>query len=209
MMRAKRATANEPDGRLIALRPTSRPLSAKNPPTANPPSVSTFGASGDTGSLPNPPSAQVWLTSTRNASTSRIRSNPGERESRNSSRVSAWREVGAAMVVVSPATCYPGGELRTLPSDGRVDAVPGHHDRVGGQREQRGVDRVDDRLEVATVELGVAGPARKQRVATEQQGSALHLEADRARRVAGIVDGLESQLAHLDHFGVVDEHVVT
>src|SRR4051794_15530377 len=168
MMRAKRATANESDGRRIALRPTRRPLSAKNPPTAKPPSVKTLGASGDTGSLPNPPSAQVWLTRTRNASTSRMRSNPGERESRNSSRVSAWRDVGAAIVVVSPATCYPGRQLWALPTDGRVDAVPRHHDGVGGQREQRRVDRVDDRLEITAVELGVAGSAWEQRVATEQ-----------------------------------------
>ena len=100
MMRMKRAAANGPEGRFMAERPTSRPLNAKKPPTANPPSVSTFGASGETGSGPNPPSAHVWLTSTRKASTSRTRSNPAERESRNSSRVSEWRDVGAAIVAV-------------------------------------------------------------------------------------------------------------
>ena len=52
------------------------------------------------------------------------------------------------------------------------------------------------------------GPAGEQRVAAEQHRRALDLEADRARRVPGVVDRVQAQAADLDHLGVVDEHVV-
>ena len=56
--------------------------------------------------------------------------------------------------------------------------------------------------------LRVAGPAREQRVAGEQQGSALHLEAHRARGVARRGDRVEAQPADLEHRLVLEDVVV-
>ena len=56
--------------------------------------------------------------------------------------------------------------------------------------------------------LVLPGPPGNSVSPLNSSGRALHLEADRACGVAGVVDRLESQVADLDDLGIVDEHVV-
>ncbi len=106
-----------------------------------------------------------------------------------------------------PAAVDPLLKMRALRADRGVVTVAGQHDGVGGKREQAGVDRLDDRSEVASLVLGGTGSAGEQRVAAEQERLVDDLEADRTRRVAGSGDRVELGPSDLDD-GVVFEEVV-
>ena len=108
-----------------------------------------------------------------------------------------------------PATLDPFGEMRSLGADGRVLAMARQHDGVGREGEEFGVDRVDNRGEVAPLKSRIAGATGKQSVAREQQRRALDMERNRSLCVPRIVDCAQSQTAYLDHLGVVDEYVVS
>src|SRR5436309_3338166 len=120
----------------------------------------------------------------------------------SSSGRSSYRRCGL------PAAVDPLLEVRLLVADRGVVAVTGHDDRVRRQGEQAVFDGTDDRGEVATLELGGAGTARKQGVAGEDDRRALDLEAHRAGRVARRVDGVQTQTPHFDDRLVLDDKVV-
>ena len=83
------------------------------------------------------------------------------------------------------------------------------HERVGGERpEQAVLDRVDERVEVAALERGVADPAGKERVAAEEHRLVGELEAHRSGGVAGCEHRVEAESADLDHVVVGEDLVV-
>ncbi len=67
---------------------------------------------------------------------------------------------------------------------------------------------LDDRGEVAALELGAPGPPGNSVSPVNSRGVPSTRERDRARRVAGVVDRVQPQPSDLDHLGVVEEHVV-
>ena len=70
------------------------------------------------------------------------------------------RVVGPLVVQehASPAPVDPLLQVGALGADRGVVAVAGHHDRVGGELGEQAVDRADDGVEVAALELVLPGP---------------------------------------------------
>ena len=66
--------------------------------------------------------------------------------------------------------------MRTLGSNRRIETVSWENDGVVGEGEEQLIDRGDDGVEISTFVLGGAWPAWKQRVASEEQRSALEME---------------------------------
>ena len=85
---------------------------------------------------------------------------------------------------------------------------PGSTIVSGGEGEELAVDRLDDRVEVAALEGGVARSAREEGVAAEEDRVPLEQEAHRTRGVAGGVHRVQPQPADVDHRLVLDHLVV-
>ena len=62
---------------------------------------------------------------------------------------------------------------------------------------------MNDGVKVATFKCCVSWTAWKQRVASKQQRSIRNRKRDGAFGVAWVVNGMQSQLAHFDHFGII------
>src|SRR3954454_18598431 len=110
--------------------------------------------------------------------------------------------------VMSPPSVHPLLEVRPLGADGGVEAVAREDEQVGGQREQPAVDRLDDLLEIAARQRGVAGAAGEQGVAAEEDGVTLEQERRGPRGVTGVVDGAQAEVADRDDLVVGDHEVV-
>src|SRR4051812_13463787 len=93
----------------------------------------------------------------------------------------------------SPSALDPLVEVRPLVAHGRIEAVAREHERLGWQREQTPVDRLDDLIEAGAFGRRVAGTAGKERVATQHHGVTDEAEAGGPARVAGRVDRPQRQ----------------
>ena len=65
---------------------------------------------------------------------------------------------GRSPTPISPAPVDPLLEVRALGADRGVEAVAGQHERVGREREQPAVDRLDDRSKSPPSNLVLPGP---------------------------------------------------
>src|SRR5262245_9217316 len=111
---------------------------------------------------------------------------------RSSSSAACTR--GAVTVVRLPTPLAPPAGGGALGADRAGGAVDGEREWVLRQREEAAVDRLDDLVEVAVLELRGAAAAGEQRVAAEQDRVPLEHEAGRAGGVAGRVDGAQPEV---------------
>jgi len=84
--------------------------------------------------------------------------------------------MAVADLVSLPAAIHPFLKVWTFGANRRVVAVAGEHDRVIGKREEQGVNRCDDGVEISTFILSCSRPAWEERVAGEEKGSAVEVE---------------------------------
>ena len=82
--------------------------------------------------------------------------------------------------------------------------MPGVYDGLVGQLEQLRPDRLHDEVLVAERATGGTRSTLEQGVAGEDAAEVVHIEADRARRMAGRVQHLERGTADLDRLAVLE-----
>ena len=107
-----------------------------------------------------------------------------------------------------PTAAYPFVQVWSFGADRGVVAVAGEHDRLRWKSEQAPIDRFDDGVEAAMIEMGCTRSAGEQGVTAEDQGFVDQAEADRSRCVARRGDRVKLEAADVDLFVVFQDVVV-